>query len=316
MSSTQTDDDLVLSWTLEQADKARNSPSAFINFAATDEHRPNVFVGCAPHLEVLVDFVQAHPKCAVIMPAGGGKSWAMAWLTLYFLGQNPISRGAIVSATEGQAQKPFRLVKDAIAYNPRVRMVFPSLMRSRREGDKWDDTRIVIERPPEIRDASLQAYGLDSAQALGSRISWMICDDLLNGENTNSSEQREKVYQTLRNTYQSRLDPAHGDIPEGRLVLCNTAWHYDDAVQRIHRGLPEHGIPPWPTLRMEITGDIWVYATDWDHRLLRPAHPSSPPEQCRLISHDPDPKNDLPLWPERFDTKAIQKLRENNDPVS
>jgi hypothetical protein len=314
------EEDMLLSWFLDRAEQARHSPSKFIDFCATDEHRPDIFVGCAPHLEIVVDFVEAHKYCVLILPAGGGKSWAMAYLTAYLLGTDPTARGAIISATEEQAAKPFNMVKSIISDNSRAQLVFPLLRKSARSTDPWNDNRIVIDRPPGIRDASLSAYGLDTKRILGSRLSWIICDDILNQENTITAEQREKVYQTLRREIQTRLDPNRLKedgtlIPGGRLVICNTAWHYDDTVHRLWRGLPEHGIKPWPTLRMEITGDVWIYNTDWDHPLIRPAWPNSPPEQCRIVTHDPDESNQKPLWPERFDLNAIQDMRDNNPPV-
>ncbi len=313
------DDELVLSWLLERASYAQKSAANFVEFCATDEHRPELFVGCAPHIRVMLDFVEAHRTCVLILPAGAGKSWAMAYLTAYCLGKDPTTRGAIISATQDQAQKPFNLVKSIISHNQRAKLVFPHLRPSKRLGDPWNDYQLVVDRPPGIRDPSLSAFGLETGRILGSRLSWIVCDDLLDEENTLTSEQREKVYQLLRRQIQTRLDPGRvaGNeiLPAGRLVVCNTAWHYDDAVHRLWRGLPEHGIKAWPTLRMEITGDIYVYNTDWDHELLRPSVPESPPEQCRLIPHDPDPENSKPLWPERFSLDMIRILRESYPPI-
>jgi len=45
----------------------------------------------------------------------------------------------------------------------------------------------------------------------------------------------------------------------------------------------------------------------WDSDELRPSGPGDP--TCRLVSHDPDPDNEVTLWPERLDRQQLEVAR-------
>ena len=92
-----------------QIARARENPSEFLNCVGEEETSRQPIL-TAPHQEVLIDFVMQHPKCVLILPIGHSKTWTTAMLAAWFLGQDPTTRGAIVSATQMQAIKPLSMI--------------------------------------------------------------------------------------------------------------------------------------------------------------------------------------------------------------
>ncbi len=289
----------------EHAAEARRDISAFFNFVMEHETTKEPLT-VAPHQRVFFDFVMAHDRSVVMMPIGHSKTYSSAALTLFLLGQDPTVRGAVISATQGQASKIVSMVRDYIESSAKLKLVFPELRQSSRQGDAWTQTELVVERPPGIRDASLAAYGI-GGDLPGSRLSWIIVDDILNDENTNTVEQRTSVCRFFDSTVTSRLDRKNA-----RVVVTNTAWHPED----LPHALEKRG---WPTLKMNVMGDITIqddldnlrnFMEPWDDKgLLRPATMSSGDPTCRLTEHDPDPNNQKLLWCEVVTEEWLEKER-------
>jgi hypothetical protein len=331
----------LLQAVLARAERARRDPAEFFRFALREE-RTQARLDTAAHQRVLFSFVQHYQRCVIRMPAGSSKTFCMAALTLWLLGLDPTERGAVISASEGQAAKPFSMVQDYLedehhAY-PELHLTFPALRPSPRAKDKWTETRLVVDRPPGIRDASLAATGIDG-QLQGSRLSWILVDDVLSEENTSTPALRQKLNRLFFSKILSRKD-----IGKSRIVVTNTPWHPGDLTYALERA-------KWPTLTMSIEGDITVTnADDWDTDELRcDPHSRNPRnEGLRLASHDSedygaplcvktktgeifratdaevdafrkgertdlfyfDIDGEIPLWPEKFPIEAIEELRD------
>lgn len=326
---------------LSRAENARKDPAKFFSFAMREE-RTQKRIEAVAHQRVLFSFVRHYQRCVIRMPAGSSKTFCMAALTLWLLGLDPTERGAIISASEGQAAKPFSMVQDYLADEhqayPEMHLAFPALRPSQRQKDKWTETRLVVDRPPGIRDASLAAIGIDGLLQ-GSRLSWILVDDVLSEENTATPAARSKVNKLFFSKVLSRKD-----IEKSRVVVTNTPWDPGDLTYALERA-------GWPTLTMSIEGDITVTnADDWDTDELRCDPRSRNPrnEGLRLTVHDSEDygaplcrktkegeivraldeeieqqrrgeRNDLfyfdvdgeiPLWPEKFPIEAIEELRD------
>ena len=335
------DDRALLRAVLRRAEAARRDPAKFFTFSMREE-RTQARIQSASHQRVLFSFVQHYPWCVIRMPAGSSKTFCIAALTLWLLGLDPTERGAIISASEGQAAKPFSMVQDYLAdeHNayPEMHLTFPGLRPSSRHKDKWTETRLVVERPPGIRDASLAATGIDG-QLQGSRLSWILVDDVLSEENTATPAQRAKVNRLFFSKVLSRKD-----IEKSRIVVTNTPWHPGDLTYALERA-------GWPTLTMSIEGDITIAnAPDWDTDELRcdPRSRNPANEGLRLSAHDNedygaplcrrikggeivrasdaeieqyrrgersdlfyfDIDGEIPLWPEKYPIEKIEELRD------
>lgn len=304
----------------EIVEEARRSLPAFFNFVMREEHTRDP-IHIMPHQLVALEFIQAHDRCVNIWPVGSSKTFLMVAVTLWMLGKNPSVRGAIVSATQAQAAKVVSVVRDYIETSAELRLVFPDLTKSLRESDPWTQVSITIKRPPGIKDPSLVAHGIDSGSITGSRLSWILIDDLLNAENTATAAQRQKVFRWLASTVRSRLDPIGAKV-----VFTNSPWHPKDAVHLMTQDPPN--APGWACLRMDIEGNIFVKddfssidpellrkglaPPRWDSLMLRPKSPGD--TVCRLVAHDPDPNNEVPLWPERYPRHWIERERREHLP--
>ncbi len=232
-------------------------------------------------------------------------TFCMGALTVHLLGKDPTQRGAVVSATQGQAAKVVGMVANYIEdsqLSAPLRAVFPELRPSGRDQDPWTQTKLVVHRPPGIRDASLVALGVGTA-VLGSRFGWILCDDILSQENTLTPDQRDKTNHFFDGSVLTRLDPG----VDAKIVVTNTPWNQDDLTYR----LAESG---WPTVTMDIYGDIVFENTDLTDpqyaevaALVRPH--ATKTDVWRLVEHGEDPGEEIPLWPERFPIEEIERRR-------
>ena len=269
------DSERLIKALLRKADQARRDPATFFTFALREE-RTLARVQAAPHQRLLFAFVRHYDQCVVRMPIGSSKTFCMAALTLWLLGNDPTERGAIISATQGQAAKPLSMVADYLnepAYYPELSLVFPELKPSRRRKDPWTQTRLVVDRPPGIRDPSLVAVGMNGALP-GARLSWILCDDLLSEENTRTAASRQKVSEFFYNTVLSRKD-----VVNAKIVVTNTPHHPKDLTYQLEKA-------GWPTLTMSIEGEITLTnAEDFDSDELRPTEKRDG-VHYRLAAHD------------------------------
>lgn len=305
----------VLALLAHKAERARKDPAEFFTFVMREE-TTRKRLNLAAHQKILFDFINMHERCVLMIPVGHSKTFCVASLAMWLLGHNPTTRGAIVSATQLQAQKPLSMVRDYIEQSPELKMVFPKLRRSPQVGHSWTQTMLTVERPMGIKDASLAAIGLDGAIS-GSRLNFVLVDDILNHENTYTPEQRTKVYKWFDSSVLSRLDPKGS-----KLIVTNTAWHSRDLVHDLWK------VHKWPTLRMATTGEVWVYNSDYGCEGfpgaddLRDAFHvdvtntlAAEESHCRLVAHDPDPNNSVPLFPERFPEEVIEDIKTRHLPI-
>jgi intein/homing endonuclease len=247
-------------------------------------------------------------------------TFSLAALGLWMLGHDPSMRGCIVSATESQASKPLGMIADYIARSNELKAVFPNLRPSPHAGHSWSQTKITIDRPMGIKDPSFVAVGYGTKTITGARLSFVLVDDLLNQENTESPEQRQNVYTWFDGTVLSRLDPKGSKV-----VVTNTAWHTRDLVHELCNLEPDPGTGAqraWPTLKMSATGEIRIYNTDFGFEGrpgasdLRDGFPVRPGAKLlpdayhsRLVAHDPDPRNEQTLFPIRFPKDVLEEIR-------
>lgn len=262
----------------------------------------------AEHQKVALSFLMHHRRCGLIMPVRHSKTWMAACLTLWLLGRNPSLRGAIVSATQEQAAKVLGMVSDYILNSPELKLVFPHLRETQRSREPWTQVAITVDRPAGIRDASLKAIGLDGAIA-GSRLDWIVIDDVLNQENTLTLEGCKKTIEWLDSSVMTRLEPS----PETRVLGLNTPWHTKDAIHEFERR-------GWAMMRMSIDGTIRVQDDadeilaakedgrpyeHWDHPGIEPRSEDPRDQTLRLTEHAPG----SPLWPEVFTPKVVRVLK-------
>jgi hypothetical protein len=317
---------------LRRAARARHDSVTFFSFCMREEKTKQRIV-CLPHQRLVLRFVDAFDRCVIRMPVGASKTFLMATLTIQYLGQDPTNRGAIICASQDQAKKPLSMVQDYIADEnriyPELHLVFPELVPSPRPKDSWTQDRLIVQRPPGIRDPSLLAIGIDG-KLPGSRLSWIVVDDILDESNTSTPANRAKVNRLFSSTVLSRRD-----IEKSKLVVTNTPWHLEDITYQLER-------EGWPTLTISIDGEIVITnAPGFDCEEIRKSAFPKPggEEMLRLAAHDDhcfgvpfvmrapggelvevpegtpgavplDLHDEVPLWPGKYGLQQIAELKQ------
>lgn len=316
---------------LREAGKSRRNVRDFFSFVMREETTRDR-INCLPFQIVAYKFVEHYKRCVIRMPVGTSKTFTMSALSMYLTGVSNTTRGVIISASQDQAKKPVGMCRDYIDSSAELRLAFPELRQSPRESDPWTQTKLVVNRPPGIRDPSLSAVGYHG-KLPGSRLSWILVDDILTEENTSTAEQRDAVAKWFSSTVLTRRD-----VKGARIVVTNTPWHPDDLTYRLEKA-------GWPTLTIDIEGNIYFSnADDFDcddirvsdqmldedgellptlkpeeiaHRLTAHDHPKYCPELQHLpeeervhaMSEWRDVDDRVPLWPERYGREEIDALK-------
>jgi hypothetical protein len=287
--------------------EARRDPAEFFEMVIRHETTKRA-LRVAPHQRVLFSFAVAHQRCVIRLPFDHGKSFSVASLGLWLTGNDVTQRGAIVSHSIEQSKKILRMFKDYLeddALGFALRAVFPHLRRSQRSGDPWTQDQITVDRPAAIRDCTVRAIGI-GAKVAGSRLSWVLTDDLVDDTNALSPGERAELEETFTRRILSRMDSDNS-----RVIVTNVPWDREDLTFFLEK---EMG---FATLIMDVDGFVrWSNADSaWvRHALdnyLRPSttRGSGKHDWYRLRAHDPDPDEISTLWPERRSRENIEVLR-------
>jgi hypothetical protein len=316
----------------ERAERARQDPASFIAFVMNpatetlgqeyvDPEDPLDLIRVPPHQRVLIKFVQHHELSVVMLPADHGKTSCLASFLLWMIARDPKVRILLISGTEAQAKQTIRVMSEVMLNSARFRAVAPNVTPM--PGAPWTDSTITVDRPHGIRDATVTALGIFSEKIPGMRCDFIVADDVSNLENTGTKEQREKVTKQFFGIVKPRL------VPGGKVAVLNTAMHPEDLPNH----LKERG---WPTLRMDVLGNVWVYPNEHSHPHLSPSEMTDfgfegcsgaddlryvdardhwptggEPLAMRLIGNDQEPVGRRTLWPHRYDEAGVEELRKN-----
>ena len=218
------------------------SPDAFVEFCFTDPlGRP--LRQAVVHRE-LQAFLTAHRKALVELPRDHGKSVQVCGRVLWELGHNPALRVKIVCATDSLAAERGRFLREAIADNRRVRLVFPHLT----PGRPWAAEAFTVARPADVIGPTVAAFGVGSGST-GARADLLVCDDIVDVRSLYSRADRERVKHEFRNNLLNLLEP------DGRFWGLSTPWHADDlnahlkanpAFRLFRRAVGPDLQPVWP----------------------------------------------------------------------
>ena len=131
----------------------------------------------------------------------------------------------IVSNTLEQAQLFLREIKGRIERDQRYREYAGDLVP--RYPEKWTEREIIINRTNlDLKDATISIVGMGGS-ILTRRADIIICDDILNQENTRTPEQRTKVKSWFYEVLLPVLEPG------GRLIFVGTVWHKNDLLSEL-----------------------------------------------------------------------------------
>jgi phage terminase large subunit-like protein len=199
---------------------AKSDPSAFVEFCFADP-AGNSLQQAPVHRE-LQAFLTAHRKALIELPRDHGKSVQVCGRVVWELGHNPALRVKLVCATDALAAERTRFLRDAIANNPRVRLVFPDLQPA----EPWAADSFTVRRPADAIGPTVAAFGLGSG-ATGARADLLVCDDVVDVKSLHSKAERDRAADTFSNNLWNLLEP------DGRFWGLSTPWHPDDLNARL-----------------------------------------------------------------------------------
>ena len=165
-------------------------------------------------------------RALLLIPRGHLKSTlvTVCW-TIQRILCNPNIRILISTGYLENAKSFLREIKSHFERSERLRALFGDLVNA---DDKWTETQVVVKSRTEIRkEPTIQVSSVDKS-VVSQHYDLIIGDDLVNRENINTKEQRQKVQLYYKDLY---------DLiePQGSMVFIGTRWHHDDLYGRIVR---------------------------------------------------------------------------------
>ena len=113
------------------------------------------------------------------------------------------------------------------AVDPKHIGVIPKMKNYRNTEVNWSGDSIIIDRDDlNLKDPTIHGVGVFGS-ILSKRADIIICDDVVNQENSATQEQREKVIDWIYTTVMPVL------IPGGKFIYLGNTWHQDDLVSRL-----------------------------------------------------------------------------------
>lgn len=179
--------------------QARHDTNVFVEYCFSDSRRKNP--DGTPHQvrqsQVHRDFQSAIDTQEYIfgeLPRDTGKTTQCVARVLFWLGNNPDELIKIICVSDAEAKKRVREITEHILHNPRVHEVFPHLKPANMAG--WTQHAIYCQRKIISKDASVEAYGLDSS-GIGGRATRLLFDDVVNPKSVRSEAMREATKETF-----------------------------------------------------------------------------------------------------------------------
>ena len=200
---------------------ARDDVFAFgeyvFNYVAAPHHREMV--------QFMLDRIEAKQSAVILEPRGHAKTtWGNTILLPWLIGRNRDLRIGLISNTAKQSNAFSRAIRWTLQTNENYREVFGDLVSP----SKWTDVEWLAKDSIHHASKDVTVY---SAGALGAIISKrfdiILCDDILDEENTANPEQREKITTWFWKTLKPCL------VPGGIILVLGTRWAEEDLYETL-----------------------------------------------------------------------------------
>lgn len=206
----------------------------------------------APHHREMVDFIQecidARTNAVILEPRGHAKTtWGNTIYLSWLIARNPHIRVGLISNTAKQANDFSRAIRWTYESNDRFKEVFGDIVGR----TKWTDVEWLRagSKMHGTKDVTLYSAGAPGA-IISKRFDVILCDDILDEENTANTEQREKVEQWFWKTLKPCL------TPDGVIIVLGTRWGEDDLYQMLISPPEEGGKGGSPMFACSYLNDI------------------------------------------------------------
>ncbi len=147
---------------------------------------------------------------------------------LWRIGRDPNIRILLVSAAFTQSVSFLREIKGHMERNPNYHRMFGNLSPENLvTAEKWASTEIIVRRDnTKIKDPTVAATSTGGT-VLSKRADLIICDDILDEQNTRTAEQRAKTKEWFDAVLLPVLEP------DGQLIIVGTAWNREDLYHQM-----------------------------------------------------------------------------------
>ena len=216
-----------------------------------------------PHHRIMVDAIdQAIAKrenIVILMPRGSAKTtWGNTIKIAHLVSRNKDIRVGLISNTAKQSNDFSRAIRYTLEANTQQHELFGNL----RSAQKWTDVEWLRadSRWAGSKDVTLYSAGAGGA-IISKRFDVIICDDILDEENTLTPEAREKVEKWFWMTLRPCL------VPGGIVIVLGTRWAEDDLYQHLIDPV-EKGGKGWkhvivPAIQVDADGNEFSYWPDY-----------------------------------------------------
>lgn len=184
----------------------------------------------APHHREMVEFtldgILRRRNTVILEPRGASKTtWDTTILPAWLISKFPDLRVALVSNTDAQARDFSRAIKYTFESNDAQRKLFGDLAGERK---KWTDKEWLRteSRWHGSKDVTVFAVGVGGA-TISKRFDLIVCDDILDEENTGTIDQQEGVVTWFNKTLMPCL------APDGVVIVIGTRWAEGDLYEKL-----------------------------------------------------------------------------------
>lgn len=219
-------------------------------------------------VEFIEDRLRARENGVILEPRGHAKTtWANSIYLSYLVSKHPNIRIGLISNTATQANAFSRAVRMTLMANHFQHELFGNLTGAH----KWNDTEWIQKDSALHGTPYLTMYAAGTGGPLISkRFDLILCDDILDEENSATPEAREKVDTWFWKTLKPCLAPG------GSIIVVGTRWAEGDLYQQLIED------KKWPSL---VRGAI-IYEPDDDQK-----------------------RRPRALWPEYWSLEALEAER-------
>lgn len=233
-----------------------------------------------------------------LVPRGHGKSTQVSVIyPIYLLCQNKNTRVLIVSASSDISKSFVRQILNIFETNEKLREDFSIYKPALLSGKKWGEKALLIDRDSFEKDPSVTAAGL-MERIVSKRADVIILDDLIDLDRARTKEAREKTFEWFTNVLYPILEEG------GKLVVVGTKWFNGDFYDQIEK---------------ETKFDFKLKLKAFIHKTKTPKK-RRPLDKLSLnvselfgnisVMRSYNIPDDLVLWKERMDEKALLKKKE------
>jgi predicted phage terminase large subunit-like protein len=183
----------------------------------------------APHhvemMEWIMERLERRENGVALLPRGHAKTtWFNSIMLSWLESRHPNLRVGLISNTAKQANAFSRAVRFTLEANEYQHDIFGNLAGKH----KWNDVEWIQKDSALLGTKDVNMYSAGAGGAIISkRFDLILCDDILDEENSVNPEQREKV----ENWFWKTLKPCL--VPGGSIIVIGTRWAEGDLYQSL-----------------------------------------------------------------------------------